>query len=105
MAFVLPLAAFGIDGYDLPVQIANTAIPYPFTFLQAVLINIGIIYLVLLAMIGLTLMLSAKMKSPYFVLIILVPVLFIPMFLTPNGTTGAHNLTLFLLPYKKHQAA
>lgn len=100
VAFVLPLAAFGIDGYDLPVQIANTAIPYPFTFLQAVLINIGIIYLVLLAMIGLTLMLSAKMKSPYFVLIILVPVLFIPMFLTPNGTTGAYNLTLFLLPYR-----
>lgn len=105
VAFVLPLAAFGIDGYDLPVQIANTAIPYPFTFLQAVLINIGIIYLVLLAMIGLTLMLSAKMKGPYFVLIILVPVLFIPMFLTPNGTTGAYNLTLFLFPYKKHQAA
>jgi len=100
VAFVLPLAAFGIDGYDLPVQIANTAIPYPFTFLQAVLINIGIIYLVLLTMIGLTLMLSAKMKSPYFVLIILVPVLFIPMFLTPNGTTGAYNLTLFLLPYR-----
>ncbi len=94
----LPLAAFGIDGYDLPVQIANTAIPYPFTFLQAVLINIGIIYLVLLAMIGLTLLLSAKMKSPYFVLIILVPVLFIPMFLIPNKTTGAYNLTLFLLP-------
>lgn len=96
----LTLAAFGIDGYDLPVQIANTAIPYPFTFLQAVLINIGILYLVLLAMIGLTLLLSAKMKSPYFVLIILVPVLFIPMFLTPNGTTGAYNLTLFLLPYR-----
>lgn len=96
----LTLAAFGIDGYDLPVQIANTAIPYPFIFLQAVLINIGILYLVLLAMIGLTLLLSAKMKSPYFVLIILVPVLFIPMFLTPNGTTGAYNLTLFLLPYR-----
>lgn len=100
VAFVLPLTAFGIDGYDLPVQIANTAIPYPFTFLQAVLINIGIIYLVLLAMIGLTLMLSAKMKSPYFVLIILVPVLFIPMFLTPNGTTGAYNLTLFCFPIR-----
>jgi len=96
----LTLAAFGIDGYDLPVQIANTAIPYPFTFLQAVLINIGILYLVLLAMIGLTLLLSAKMKSPYFVLMILVPVLFIPMFLTPNGTTGVYNLTLFLLPYR-----
>lgn len=100
VAHELPLAAFGIDGWNLPLQIANTTIPYPFTFLQAVLINIGIIYLVFLAMISLTLFLSAKMKSPYLVLIILVPILFIPMFLTPNGTTGAYNLILFLLPYR-----
>lgn len=79
---------------------ANTIIPYPFTFLQAVFINIGIIYLVLFAMIGLTLLLSAHVKSPYLVLIIFVPILFIPMFLTPNGTTGVYNLTLFLLPYR-----
>ena len=96
----LPLAAFGADGWNLPLQIANTTIPYPLTFLQAVLINIGIIYLVLLAMVGLTLLLSAQLKSPYLVLIILVPILFIPMFLTPNGTTGAYNLILFLLPYR-----
>ena len=96
----LPLAAFGADGWNLPLQIANTTIPYPLTFLQAVLINIGIIYLVLLAMVGLTLLLSAQLKSPYLVLIILVPLLFIPMFLTPNGTTGAYNLLLFLLPYR-----
>ena len=96
----LPLAAFGVDGWNLPLQIANTIIPYPLTFLQAVLINIGIIYLVLLAMVGLTLLLSAQLKSPYLVLIILVPILFIPMFLTPNGTTGAYNLILFLLPYR-----
>lgn len=100
VACIGPLAAFGADGWNLPLQIANTVIPYPFTFLQAVLINIGIVYLVLVAMIGLTLLLSAKVKSPYLVLIILVPVLFIPMFLTPNGTTGAYNLTLFLLPYR-----
>ena len=96
----LPLIAFGTDGWNLPLQIANTAIPYPFTFLQAVLINIGIIFLVLFAMIGFTLFLSSKMKSPYLVLIILVPILFIPLFLTPNGTAGEYNLVLFLLPYR-----
>lgn len=100
VAFGLPLAAFGTDGYNLPLQIAGITIPYPFTFLQATLINLGVIYLVLLAMIGLTLLLSAKMKSPYLVLVVLVPVLFIPLFLSPNGTTGAYNLTLFLLPYR-----
>ncbi len=96
----LSLIAFGTDGWNLPLQIANTAIPYPFTFLQAVLINIGIIFLVLFAMIGFTLFLSSKMKSPYLVLIILVPILFIPLFLTPNGTAGEYNLVLFLLPYR-----
>lgn len=100
IALGLPLAAFGVDGWNLPLQLANTTIPYPFTFLQAVLINIGIIYLVLLCMIALTLLLSAKMKSPYLVLMVVVPILFIPLFLTPNGTTGAYNQTLFLLPYR-----
>ncbi len=100
VALGLPLAAFGFDGWDLPLQIANTTIPYPLTFLQATLANLGVVYLVLFAMIGLTLLLSAKMKSPYLVLIVLVPVLFIPLFLSPNGTTGAYNLTLFLLPYR-----
>lgn len=100
LALGLPLAAFGFEGWNLPLQIANTTIPYPFTFLQAVLVNLGVIYLVLFAMIGLTLLLSANMKSPYLVLIVLVPVLFIPLFLSPNGTTGVYNLTLFLLPYR-----
>ena len=108
MAFVLhiivacglPLIAFGVEGWNLPFQIAGLTIPYPFTFLQATLINLGVIYLVQLAMIGLTLLLSAKMKSPYLVLMVLVPILLIPMFLTPNGATGAYNLTLFLLPYR-----
>lgn len=96
----LPLAAFGADGWDLPLQIANTAIPYPFTFLRAALVSIGVIYLILLAMISLTLLLSANMKTPYLVLAVLVPVLFIPVFLTPSGASGAYNLTLFLLPYR-----
>lgn len=95
----LPLIAFGVDGWNLPVQIVNSTIPYPFTFLETVIINIGIIYLVLLAMISLTLLLSAKMKNSYLVLAVLVPVLFIPLFLSPNGTTGIYNLLLFLLPY------
>ncbi len=96
----IPLAAYGIDGWNLPIQIAGTTIPYPFTFLQGTLINLGVIYLVLLAMISLTLFLSAKVKSPYIVLVVLIPVMFIPMFLSPNGTTGIYNLTLFLTPYQ-----
>ncbi len=100
IAFGLPLMAFGVDGWNLPLQSGNTVIPYPLTFMEATFINLGVIYLVLVAMIALTLLLSAKMKSPYLVLTVIIPVLFVPIFLTSNGTTGAYNLTLFLLPYK-----
>lgn len=99
VAFGLPLAAFGVDGWNLPLQINGTTVPYPLTFLQGTFINLCVIYLILFAMISLTLLLSAKMRSPYLVLIVLVPILFIPLFLSPNGTTGLYNLTLFLLPY------
>ena len=100
IAFAIPLAAYGIDGWNLPLQINGTTVPYPLTFLEGTLINLGVIYLVLIAMIGLTLFLSSKMKNPYFVLIVVIPVLFIPMFLSPNGTTGIYNLLVFLTPYQ-----
>lgn len=100
IAFALPLAAFGIDGWNLPLQINGTMVPYPLTFLEGALINLGVIYLVLIAMIGLTLFLSARMKSPYLVLTVVVPVLFIPMFLSLNGTSGIYNLLVFLTPYQ-----
>lgn len=100
IAFALPLAAFGIDGWNLPLQINGTTVPYPLTFLEGALINLGVIYLVLIAMIGLTLFLSARMKSPYLVLTVVVPVLFIPMFLSLNGTSGIYNLLVFLTPYQ-----
>lgn len=100
VAFGIPLAAFGIDGWNLPLQVLGLTIPYPFTIMQTVLINLGIIYLILLAMIGLTLLLSSRIKSSYLVLVVLVPILFVPMFFSPNGTMGIYNLTLFLLPYR-----
>lgn len=100
LAFGLPLAAFGTDGWNLPLQINGTTVPYPLTFLEGTLIKLGVIYLVLLAMIGVTLFLSARMKSPYLVLTVVVPVLFVPMFLSPNGTSGIYNLLVFLTPYK-----
>ena len=100
VAFGISLAAFGLEGGNLPLQLLGMTIPYPFTMMQAAVINLGIIYFILLAMIGLTLLLSAKMKNPYLILAVLVPVLFAPMFISPNGITGVYNLALFLLPYR-----
>ena len=76
VVFGITIAAFGIDGWNLPLQINGTAVPYPFTFLQGILVNLCVIYLVLIAMISLTL------------------------FLSPNGTSGIYNLLIFLTPYQ-----
>ena len=100
VALGLPLAAFGTDGWDLPLQINGTTVPYPLTFLGGTLLSLGVIYLVLIAMTCLTLFLSSRMKSPYLVLTVVIPVLFIPMFLSPNGTAGLYNLLIFLTPYQ-----
>lgn len=100
VALGITFAAYGTDGWNLPLQINGTTVPYPLTFLGGTLINLGVIYLVLIAMISLTLFLSARMKNPYFVLIIMVPVLFIPMFLSPNGTSGIYNLVVLLTPHQ-----
>jgi len=57
VAFGIPLVAFGMDGWNLPLQINGTTVPYPLTFLEGTLINLGVIYLILIAIIGLTLFL------------------------------------------------
>ena len=51
VAFAIPLTVFGIDGWNLPLQINGTTVPYPLTFLEGALVNLGVIYLVLIAMI------------------------------------------------------
>ena len=99
LACAIVFLTFGPEGWDLPLQINGLSVPYPWTFLQAALINFGVIFLVLFAMIALTLLLSAKMKSAYLVLAVLVPVLFVTMFLPPSGPPGLFSRIAFLLPY------
>ena len=100
VAFGIPLAFFGPDGWALPLQVLGLTIPYPWTISEAVLRNTAVILLVLIAMLALTLFLSAKMKSPFPVLAVLIPVLIVPMFFTPSGSSGLFNQILFLLPYR-----
>ncbi len=100
VAFGIPLLFFGTEGWDLPLQVLGLTIPYPWTISGAVLRNTGVIFLVLIAMIALTLLLSAKMKSPFAVLAVLIPVILVPMFFTPGGTSGIFDQILFLLPYR-----
>jgi hypothetical protein len=91
---------FGLDGSNLPIQLVNPYIPYAFTFSQATVFMLAIIFLVQLFMIGLTLFLSARIKNAYLVLAVIIPVLFLPLFFSTTGTTGIYNLTILLLPYR-----
>ncbi len=80
IALLLPLLTFGAEGGDLPIQIAYIKSPYNLTFMQADLLAIIIAYIVLVGLISITLLLSAKMKSSFAVLILDILIIFIPMF-------------------------
>ncbi|MDE5964358.1 MAG: hypothetical protein K2G65_03020, partial [Eubacterium sp.] len=97
-ALAIPLITRGADGANLPLQIMDTTVPYPLTFLQATLITIGIAFAVMLGMVSITLLCSAKMKTAFPVLIIDVLIIFIPIFLKPGSNTIWNHIA-WLLPY------
>lgn len=99
LAVVIQLALFGIDGWNLPLQILNVTIPYNFSLFEAAMICIVILFLVLIGMVAFTLFLSAKMKTSFVVLAIDVLVILLPVFMGLNGTNGILNHILMLFPY------
>lgn len=92
------LLSFGIDGWNLPLQLTTSSIPYPYTFLQAILLSVLIIYMILILLISFTLLLSSYMKSPFPVLITNIILLFVPIFLKYSETNKLYNQILNVLP-------
>lgn len=97
------LFSFGIDGWNLPIQIINSTTPYSLTFLQAISICILTIYLVMFAMVSITLLLSAKFKTAFSVLIIMICIIMMPLFFKFSETNGMWNHILMILPYMSCQ--
>lgn len=100
----IQLAAFGTDGWNLPIQVMNTIAPYDLSLLEATLIAIATLYLILLGMVSFTLFLSSVMSSPVPVLAITTLTIMLPMFLGISETSGIWNRILVLLPYRAAQA-
>lgn len=98
VALGIVLLSFGIDGWNLPIQIINSIIPYSLTFLSAIIICIITLYLVMLAMVSITLLLSAKMKTSFSVLISIISIIIIPFFFKISETNGIWNHIYMLLP-------
>lgn len=90
---------FGTEGGNLPIQLSNILSPYALTFLQSLVYNIFISYMVLFGMVGVTLFLSAKLKNPMTVLVIDIAIIMIPIFLSVSSAFGIWNKTLLLMPY------
>lgn len=93
-------ATYGLDGAQLPIQIASSVIPYDWTFARLALCAFGLATLVLCALIAFTLWLSVRVENPYGTLLVLAGCLFIPAFIAPTGATGLFNKVLFLTPYR-----
>lgn len=99
----IQLLYFGFDGYDLPVQVLNSIAPYRLSLLGAALLAVATLYLILLGMVSVTLLLSARMKSTVPVLVVVILVMMLPMFLGSSETSGVWNRILVLLPYRAAQ--
>lgn len=88
------LAIFGTEGWNLHIQILQSYIAYPYTFLQLTFITIGMIYIATFVMVAFTLLLSSCMKTSFPVLIVLLSVLILPI------VFGTGIKLLYLLPCK-----
>jgi hypothetical protein len=99
----IQLATFGMDGWNLPLQILNVTVPYNLSLLEATIVCIANLYLVLIGMVAFTLFLSAKMKTSFVVLVVDILVILLPVFMGLSGTNGILNHILMLFPYMSAQ--
>ncbi|MGL5438759.1 MAG: ABC transporter permease [Filifactoraceae bacterium] len=98
VALSIPLIIAGVDGYNLPIQLLNIVTPYNLNILYATIVVLFTVYLMVIGMVSLTLLMSAKFKSPYTTLVINLLLFIIPVFMPMSETSRTWNQFLYLLP-------
>ncbi len=93
----IPLAFFGADGAQLPLQGQRLSIPYSATMAQAVGICLGIGWAITLGMTAFALLLSARLRSQLAIFASCIAVVMLPLFL-PTLPSSLANHALQLLP-------
>lgn len=88
----------GFDGWNLPVQLWNTIIPYPMTVIKACVINLLVIFQISFFITAFSLLLSTLSKSPMIVLAVDILLFFGTVFLPPSKSSGLWNKILYLVP-------
>lgn len=93
------LLVYGMEGAALPVQMQNptTVIGYDMTMAQAAVLLMVFGYIVTLGMTGITLLFSALLKNPFYVIVFAFLVIVVPLFAQALklGYTFSHILYLF----------
>ncbi len=92
------MLVYGFDGANAPLQLCMPLNPYPLTMGQTALIFSICILLANLLTTAITLLLSAKMKSPFGVIIIISVITIVPMFINASGTNVLQHNILSLIP-------
>ncbi|MCM1262906.1 MAG: ABC transporter permease subunit [Butyrivibrio sp.] len=91
---------YGIEGADCSLQVLNFLAPADVNLLQTYLYVILTGYFMCLFMQGITLLLSAKMSSPFPVIICTMVFFFVPLFLPYSRSSRTYNNILNLMPAK-----
>lgn len=92
-------AIYGNTGMDLPLQLSNTVIAYPWTYGQMLKITIGIIYIIALGLTALCLFISSRSKKTV-IPVIWIIVLLIGSTMIQPGTIKLLDKFLYLLPIR-----
>lgn len=94
----IPLAFFGTEGAGLPLQLRELCNAYSLSLGAAVLVICVVGYLVMLGLLGVTLLLSSRMRSSMGILAIIAAIVIVPMMMS-NLHNNVANHILFLFPY------
>lgn len=94
----IPLVFFGADGAGLPLQLKELCNTYDLSVGAAALILCVVGYIVMLGLLGITLLLSSKMRSSMGILAIIGAIVIVPMMMS-NLHNNIANHILFLFPF------
>lgn len=94
----VPLVFFGAEGAGLPLQLRELCNTYDLSLGAAVLALCVVGYLVMLGLLGITLLLSSKMRSSMGILAIIAAIVIVPMMMS-NLHNNIANHVLFLFPF------
>lgn len=93
LAFCMSLAVFGADGGSAPLQLYMILSPYPLTMTQTALLLTVVSLFAYLMTSAVTMLLSAKLKSPFGVIVLVSVLLIAPML----GSVSENNILLYNL--------